>query len=210
MIKVVTDYGMRTAFDAAQSPQVDPEKASIADKLLDSLLRSLPEDDPIHPDFALRLNGNIITAAEVLQSAAAQMPRMRLNAVQIFEEYFQKRPHIDSLLQDYQGGDESARRALRYMGIFPLEALSVRGELLHPKLMEMHARLDKDQQTGFVGIRRLLDDDTILEYTGPHLPPLPPNMVAVFFKEWAPYLDKRSRDFLAGHSSPPARSNNFN
>lgn len=209
MSNFITDYGMRAAFAAAQKPVDITNDPRAVDAALDEMLRSLPDEHPIDTGFSFTFNGRQITAADVLKMAAPQIHRIRLDAITQFERYFTGSTDPQKLIADYQSGGEQARRTLRLMGIFPLEAISVRSEIAFPQLIQLNAGLHADETTGFGSVAAMFENSVLLQLTGPYLPPKSPANIVEYLQKAIPELDRQTRQFLASNvSAKPAQRMN--
>lgn len=206
MRQMLTDYGMRAAFELANTAASSPFEADAVDAMMDELLLHLPEDHEINADFEFPFQGKTITVKDTIKAMQTQLPRLRVDAISRFEKYFQGGTDLEKIIGDYSGGHNETRRTLRHMGIFLLEAISVRSELLFPSLMSMNAGQAEDVGTGYMRFAGMIEDYVVMQVRGPHLPPLSPARTITHLRQYIPELDFEMRSVLAGNERLPEPS----
>ncbi len=202
MSNYITNFGMHAFANAAQalkrSYEISPQEI---DFLLDSILASLPENGEITNDLKIGFNGKTIKFEDALKMISPHMERMRLQSIASFETYFQKDTSVEGLTRDFNSGDGKARRIMRQIGVFPVEAMNVRAELANPDLLRANAAKNTEQAVVYLqsvfGLAMLSMDK------GPHLPPLTPEAVVQHFKRHVPQVDQLARQIVAGIRKAP-------
>ncbi len=197
MQTTITDYAMRESFAFYSTPKqeekFDPREI---DFLLDNLLANIPEEGTFSDGFVLEYKSNPLTPEDAFGMIATQLPRIRIEAIRLFEDYFQKGTDIQKLLSDYEAGEELARKTMRYIGIFPVEAMNVRTELANPRLMELRAAQQEDQRS-MIYLRRVMGPFLVGEIEGPHLPPMSLKKVIEHMQTAIPQVDQLARSIVA-------------
>lgn len=203
----ITDYGMREAFEFVNVQPDNTFDPRDIDFLLDQLLSSIPEDGLFPDNFIVKIKGKPVTAEDAFGMIMTQLPRLRMDAINLFEDYFREGTDAQKLLNDYESGDGEARKVFRYMGIFLIEAVNVRTELAFPQLMSLRAGLSEEDRAQF-GLYRFFGPMEWAEIQGPHVPPLPASRVVQLLRERMPEIDQLARNIIANGSAPEARAFN--
>ncbi len=204
MPDIITDYTLREEFDFMNSPQKGSNhKPEEIDRLLDQLLADIPESGMFDEGYVIKYQGIPLTPVEAFERIEPHLPRIKMNALYMFEDYFKNGTDIDRVIRDYESGDKDARRVMRYMGIFPIEAMNIRTELAFPQLMSLRAS-ETGNKRGFF-VYRQISAALGLEFQvieGPHLPPMNTRRLVDHLKVSMPIIDRMTRNIITNGGKP--------
>ncbi|MEM9469536.1 MAG: hypothetical protein AAF988_05180 [Pseudomonadota bacterium] len=204
--KMTTAYGMHAMAAFAQKPEPSYDVPPHAiDNILDNILASLPADGELDPETVVIYKDVPLTLADALEMVKPHLDRIRLQSIKAFEDYFTIDQTPEGLTRNFNSGDQKARRVIRHMGMFILEATNVRAELANPDLLMANAQ--QEHARIFPIIRAVIGPITIAHIKGPFMPPLNTKTVLEHFHDHSPAIDKFAREVASGAKPMPAGMN---
>jgi hypothetical protein len=204
---MITDFGLCAFLKDSQKTEgkLSPSELATMENVLDSMLMSMPNDTMIEESDTFIHNGTVLKYSDVIETISPHIGQIKLASIKLFEAYFSAGSNSKdptSISRDFSSGAENAKRVLRRMCIFPIEAMNVRLELAHPQLLQFNARKDKDKARAYI-IVGAIGDDVLAKLEGPHLPPIPINSIIEKVGGQYEKLDHRARAIISGNIEGP-------
>ena len=213
MSKMITDFGLQTYLaSATANKKLSDSELQGMEQLIDTMLFSMPHDQPVHGSESFAYNGDSLTYSEAAELIRPYIEQIRLSSVQMFEKYFaanSNSTNTDNITRDYNSGAQDAKRVLRRMCIFPLEAMNVRTEIAHPDVLHFNSGQNgRFEKIHGIIIRAVIGDEAIGYLEGPHLPPIPVDTIVAQMQDMYGQLDFHSRQILSGAAPMPTSTMN--